>query len=122
MSNSVNTAADIRHALAHCTGTENYYKHRLGNCVYTDGAKTFAEMAEAYWLLDILATEVVPYQAKQPFIHAKLNVTDDAKAVITADDGNGNQFWSKDISWTDCPCGEWRFYVIDRVILVTSEY
>lgn len=39
------------------TGTENYYSHSLiPSVVYTDGVKALAENADAYWLLDIIAS------------------------------------------------------------------
>jgi hypothetical protein len=116
------SASDIRHALAHCTGSEHWYRHPLvRSCLYTDGVQTFAEMAGAYWFLDIVATEVLPFQKRQEFILVTMTVTGSA-ARIVADDGNGKSFWSRDIDFTDCPEGEWKFYVINNTVLVPSEY
>jgi hypothetical protein len=46
----------------------------------------------------------------------------DDQATITADDGNGNVFWTRAIEFTDCPAGEWQFFVTNRTILLPSEY
>lgn len=113
---------DIRNALAYCTGTDHWYRHPLvRSCLYTDGARTFAEMAGAYWFLDIVATEVLPFQRKEEFIVVTMTVTG-STARIVADDGNGNPFWSRDIEFTDCPEGEWKFFVQNNTMFVPSEY
>lgn len=105
-------------------GTDEWYRHALNRqMLYTDGVKFFAENAGggAYWFLDIVATELFRHQVDQPFQHIRMTVGA-AKARITADDGNGNYFWEKLIDYTDCPDGEWRFYLTDNVLLLPSEY
>lgn len=47
-------ANEIADDLLHCRGTEQY--HRYMKCLITDGAKTFAELAGAHWLLDIISS------------------------------------------------------------------
>jgi hypothetical protein len=115
--------------LSHFTGTENYYRHGIvGSVVYTDGVKHFANTAGAHWFLDILATEVsLLIFNGEDFVSVKMDVTD-GKAVIWADDGNGKALWNKRIGFTDCPNGEWRFYMAPGgpentiVIMLPSEY
>lgn len=120
--NTKASPSEIREALAQCTGSEHWYRHPLARaCLYTDGAKLFAEMAGAYWFLDIVATEVLTFQKKEEFIVVTLAVTG-SKAVITADDGNGNVFWTRDIEFTDCPEGEWKFFLQNSTFFVPSEY
>lgn len=122
MSNRLNTSIELRTALAQCIGSERWFRHPLvRTCLYTEGAQMFAEMAGAYWFLDILATELVTRQHEQEFMLVRLAVAD-SKATITAEDGNGNAFWSRAIEFTDCPAGEWRFYITNRTILLPSEY
>ena len=87
--NTKASASEIRQALAQCTGSEHWYRHLLVRAfIYTDGAETFAEMAGAYWFLDIVATEVLPFQKREEFIVVTLAVRG-SKPRITADDGNG---------------------------------
>lgn len=38
------------------TGTENWYIHFFRQMVYTDGIKYMAEHAQAYWLIDAVAS------------------------------------------------------------------
>lgn len=118
------------HDLSGFTGTDHWYRHGLVRSVtYTDGVKYFAENAGngAYWFLDILATELVKLAWKEEFLHIVLKVANE-KAVITADDGNGKVLWTKQISFTDAPDGDWQFYMAPGgpensvVIMLTSEY
>lgn len=106
------------------TGTEHWYRHPLNRHItYTDGVKFFADTVGAHWLLDILVTEVAGFLRTQEFIHIKMTVREDGTADITADDGNDSPpFWTRHIDWTDCPVGEWRFYLTNNVILLPSEY
>jgi hypothetical protein len=119
----VENSNELAAALQQFTGTENYYKHWLGKLQYTDGVKYFAETAGggAYWFLDIVATEILPLQAKEPFISIELLVDSDA-ANLQVTDGNDNQIFAKAISYTDCPTGSWNFYLIDNILLLRSEY
>lgn len=117
------STVELKHELRMFTGTEQWYQHGLVRAfMYTDGVKYFAENAGggAYWLLDILATELLPKQKKYPFIAVKFVVG--KKNAITATDGNDTQIYSKKIDYTDCPEGTWEFYLIDNILLLTSEY
>lgn len=117
-------ANELSNALAHFSGTDEWYRHALNhNMLYTEGVKFFAENAGggAYWFLDIVATELFQMQGVQPFQHIKMNVMH-TEARISADDGDGNVFWTRDIDYTDCPAGEWRFYLTDNVLLLPGEY
>jgi len=49
-------------------------------------------------------------------------VVADEQATITADDGDGNVFWKRDINYTDAFDGEWKFYLIDGTMLLPQEY
>lgn len=110
------------------TGTENYYLHPFASVAHTDGVNHFATEAGAFWFIDILATEVANLiRGGEDFIHVKM-VVKDRGAVITADDGNDKVLWSKDILFTDCPEGEWRFYMAPGgpsgiiTLMLPSEY
>lgn len=105
-------------------GTEHYYRHALVRAmVYTDGVRFFAENAGggAYWFLDIVATEILRLQGRDPFLSITLSVAD-GRGQIVADDGNGNVLFRKDVRSTDCPPGDWRFYLTDNVLMIPSEY
>ena len=105
-------------------GTEQWFRHPLSsNFKYTDGVKFFAEHCGggAYWFLDILATELADLQEKEEFMSITLDVVD-SSAKITADDGNGNVLWTRNIDFTDAEKGTWKFYLTNNVLLLPSEY
>jgi hypothetical protein len=104
-------------------GTEQYHKTFLfnPNLVHTDGVQYFADQAGAFWLLDIIATEVYPLTKKNPFMVITMTVAD-KKAKLVVDDGDDNWIYQKNIDFTDCPDGEYRFYLIGDVLMLPSEY
>jgi len=113
---------DLKDALRQFTGTENWYRHPLGNMLYTDGVQYFAEAAGCYWFLDIVATELMEIQnGGEHFVFIEMDVQD-GEADLRATDGNDRELWSRHIKFTDCPTGQWRFYLVDGVLLLPSEY
>lgn len=117
--------------LSQFTGTEQYYKHWLNKrMVITDGVRHFVTNAGggAYWFIDILATEVFPKHKLSRFLSVVMTVKDNhAKIKVT----NGNEspkdvLFKKEVEYTDCPEGEWKFFMIldddMSVVLLPSEY
>jgi len=120
------------------TGTEGYIRYNMPltpkdqQMLLTDGAHYFAENCGggAYWLMDIIQTEVVPLLTEENyFIVIKMDVLqgeNNKVATIVADDGNDNLLWSRDIGFTDADIGTWKFYLIDdgqqKVLMLPSEY
>lgn len=120
----MNNTSELERALAQCYGTEEYFFNPLYSWLkYSDGAQCFALNAGngAYWFLDIVGTELKSLSKQQSFICIKMTVTN-TSAQIIADDGNDNLLWSKDINYTDCPEGTWKFYLVDSVLMLPSEY
>lgn len=106
------------------TGTETWFRHSLNRkMLYTEGVQFFAEKAGhgAYWFLDIVATELMMLHKEEPFLAITL-ASKDGKATITADDGNDRVLYTREIEYTDCPPGDWKFYLVDNVLLLPSEY
>ena len=119
-------------------GTEGYMRYNMPltpkdqQMLLTDGAHYFAENCGggAYWLMDIIQTEVVPLLTEENyFISIKMDVLqgeNNKVATIVADDGNDNLLWSRDIGFTDADIGTWKFYLIDdgqqKVLMLPSEY
>lgn len=120
---------DFAKDLRQFTGTDHYYRHMLARrVVYTDGVRYFAETAGAYWLLDILATELpkLVHKHRILFVHCIVN---DGKARLYANADSGKpSLWERDIDFTDCPEGDWCFYMAgggddDNVVIhLPSEY
>lgn len=111
-----------REDLEQFTGTQNWHRHFTGG-LYTDGAKYLADQASAYWLLDaIFSWQTETKVSEEPFQVWSLRVDDDKSALLTGDDGNGNEIASQSIPFTDFPLNEIRLYFTNRTVLLPSEY
>jgi len=106
--------------LSQFTGTEQWYRHPFSKVTYTDGVKYFADQAGAYWFLDIAVCLPMEFP-NEKFYSVCLDVSD-GKAKLVVDDGNDNVLMNKDIDFTDCPNGEYRFFLTNDVLMLTSEY
>jgi hypothetical protein len=111
----------LQQDLQNFTGTEGYHPFWLGTMQLTDGVRYFADKAGCHWFIDIIGTEVAELQDANPFITVTMTVADD-EADIVATDGDYKELWKRHIEFTDCPPGQYKFYLIDRVFLLTSEY
>ena len=109
--------------LSNFYGTEKYHKTFLFNpkLKHTDGVQYFAEQAGAFWLLDIIATEVYPLTKQNPFMVITMTVSN-KEAKLVVDDGDDNWIYQRRIDFTDCPDGEYRFYLIGDFLMLPSEY
>ncbi len=118
-------AQDLKNGLTNYYGSETMFRHGLNrNIVYTEGVQFFAENAGggAYWFIDILATqpEILLLQQRE-FADIKLVVAERSATIIVGD-GNDNEVYRRVIEFTDCPEGEWKFFMIGGTIMLTSEY
>ena len=115
-------AQALRSQLSNHIGSQTLYSvpYDTAFC-YTEGAKDFFENAGngAYWLLDILVSEraMLEAVAADGFGIVRLKVSG-SKAVLTVDNGHDGSdgdervcYLNQAIEFTDCPEGEWRFYL-----------
>jgi hypothetical protein len=117
------TKEDLLAGLAMFTGTETWFRHWSGRFTYTEGVKYLAEAAQAFWLIDLIASwSPHPTLRREDFVVWKLTVRTDHTATITADDGDGRALITQDIPFTDFPLDEITLYLTDHVLLLTSEY
>jgi len=114
---------ELIEAMSQCYGSINIYKHWTG-LGYTDGIHATAEIANAYWLLDIIASyQVKSCVRREEFQVWSLTVdTDEGTGRIVCTDGNSKELASQVIHYTDFLLEEWSCYVIDKVMLLPSEY
>lgn len=118
----------LRNELRHHTGSEQIFHHSLVKSFnYTEGVRAFFQNAGngAYWLGDILATEPAIKNAvvAEGFCIAMLDVKADntAKLTVSRDCNSSDEEpivytpvdvrYERAISFTDCPAGQWRFYL-----------
>ena len=85
--------------LALFTGAEHYYRH-TSHAVLTDGTKYLAEAADAFWLMDAIASYLPQFTGKEDFIVAKL-VRTGSSAQLTLEDGNGRVLDQQHIEHTE---------------------
>jgi hypothetical protein len=109
--------------LSQFTGTEAYHRTFVFSpkLKHTDGVQYFAEQAQAFWFLDIVATEIYPFSDKYPFMTIYLTVGD-GKAEIIVQDGDISRLMQRQIEFTDCPEGVYSFFLTDDVLMLCSEY
>ena len=117
------TTRDLAGELGQFIGTTRYYKPSIFSSMrITDGVKYFIDQAGAYWFTDIVATEIVPLI--DDFMVVQL-VALDSKATIIAYDGDNKRVFLKTIGYTDCPDGEYGFFMQAGdfvVMMLPSEY
>lgn len=106
--------------LCHYTGTEAYHQYFF-NMLLTDGVKAMAEEFQSYWMLDIIVFWQ-PWIEEKDFQVWKLEVKEDASAVVTCTDGNGVLLKQKEIPFTDFTAKEATIWVEGNVLLLPSEH
>lgn len=113
----------LKTELRYFSGSEQYYRNPLfGGYVYTEGVQHLAEQAGAYWLIDtILSHQLEPKLKGQPFQVWKMTVQDDS-AAVTVEDGNDNIITSLTIEFTDFPLEEMTLWLVDKTLMLPSEY
>ena len=104
--------------LAQFIGTTQYFKHWLPGLVYTDGVKYLAETGGAYWLINAIAS----YRRQEQFQVWTLTVADRSAVLTMVEDTGQPEIVRQEIEYTDFPLDEITLYLIDGVLLLTSEY
>lgn len=117
--------AQLQSELRPFSGSEDHFRHMSG-LIYTDGINYLAERAEAFWLIDLIAS----YHRKEPFQIWILKV-DKSKAmterspwaVITMqEDTNAPIIVKQNIPYTDFPNGTLKLYVSNGTLMLPNEY
>ncbi len=119
--------------LPHFTGTESYtnlrYPWLKSRFLLTDGTRYLAETAQAFWLMDAIAShQAAKKVASEPFQVWKLSVNEKQQAMLTCTDGNENILAQQEIPYTSFPLAEITLYAEQsdylggRVVMLTSEY
>lgn len=100
-------------------GCNEYYRHPPSRgFVYTDGVKEVADVAGAYWLLDILATEGVKAIREDQIANngglvvftIQVNDSNNAHLSLSSDDCSPD-LWKQYVGYTDFPEGTWKFFL-----------
>ena len=116
--------AELEMNLAQFYGTSAYYRFSiLSNLVLTDGTKYLAEVAGAYWLMDLIAS----YQKKcmkdemlRDFQIWTLKV-ENQTGVVTCERDTDDVAFRQEIPFTDFPLESIKIYCENGVIYLPSE-
>lgn len=115
--------AALKEALAGFIGTEHYYRHALyRDYNFTDGVHYLAPTASSWWLVDD-CIGISKYKfPNERFLTFKLSVDlEKHKAVLTVRDGN-KDIHTKNYSYCDFPLDEIELWIVNKVVLLPSEY
>jgi hypothetical protein len=106
------------------TGSTILYKHWLG-LKYTEGIKYLADSTNCYWLLDAITS----HQTKNFLSNTKLRefqiwhlqVKENSGILICEWDTN-QEVLRQDIPYTDFPLADVKIYLVEKVLMLPSEY
>jgi hypothetical protein len=89
--------------------------------------KYLAEEAEAFWLIDAIASwQVSPKVKRDPMLQEiqfwKLRVNPDNSAVLTCERDTDDVALTQAIEFTDFPLESVKLYLSNRVLMLPSEY
>ncbi|KJH70248.1 DUF6876 family protein [Aliterella atlantica] len=105
-------------------GTERYYSHWLG-IKLTDGAFYLQENGAA-WLVDAIASHQTKKLLSDPMLKAiqfwTLTVNPDNSALLRCDRDEGDTALTQEIPFTDFPLSEIKLYLVEKVLMLPSEY
>lgn len=128
------SVAEITSNMAQAIGTTQYIKHFTGLLVFTDGVSQLRHDADAFWLVDAIASHQIDHKDKE-FQVWKLAVNKDKSAVLTMVEDTGQpELVRQEIPYTNFPLDKITFYVQlggygteenwtpCLVLMLTSEY
>jgi hypothetical protein len=107
-------------------GTEIWYRHPVFRTyLYTEGVQYVAEYGAAYWLLDNIFSchASIPRLSSEEFCCWELKKNAQGQgAKLICTDGNDNVLYIENILFTDFPLSKIRFYCVNNILLLPTEY
>ena len=126
------TAEDLRSNLhANHYGSQVFTRwSSIFSTVASEGAIALADKAQAYWLLDAIASHLPDLSRKHGFFHlavANLSVADDGEAMLTIEIEDGCPVAKQQIEYTAFPSGDFTLFIGPNetgsyTIFLPSEY
>ena len=120
-------AEELRSALAYHCGSETVVRHSSRRIVLTEGVVEMRELAQAYWLVDAIASHQIAAKVRtMPFqVWTLRAVGAEGTARLTLTDGNGGKnVVSQRIEYTDFPLDKVGFslWLVQGVLMLPGEY
>jgi hypothetical protein len=109
------------------TGSETFYCHWTKRFSYTEGIKYLADRANAYWLIDTIASfQFSPTIVRDPMLKEiqfwKLRVNADKSAILTCERDSDDIALTQEIEFTDFPKERITLYLSNSVLMLPTEY
>ena len=119
------TADELENELSGYIGTELWYRTPYG-FLYTDGVRALAELAGAWWLIDMVGSyfpAINKAEELRYFCLITLDVAKDESAIFTVKaDTDAPEQIRQDITYTDFPKGKFELFLCQGVLMLKSEY
>jgi len=108
------------------TGTTNYWWDSTRKFACTDGVTYLADRAQAFWLIDAIASYQTPTFLKDPTLQKfqawKLRVNPTRTATLVCERDIDDVVVTQAIPFTDFPLEDITLYLVKRVLMLPSEY
>jgi hypothetical protein len=119
------TKEEFELELANFTGSSQLHKYHIldYSIAFTDGVRFLVEEGHAWWLPDlILSFQWRPRVYNEEFQVWTLLKQKDETWTITCTDGNDAVLCRQHLPYSDFPIESLKLYVVDKTIMLTSEY
>jgi hypothetical protein len=118
------TPQEIIAILKQFSSSTIFYKHWLG-LKYTEGVQHLAEETNCYWLLDAIFSHQTKSFLSNPNLREfqiwHLRVENNSGILICEWDIN-QEVLRQEIEYTDFPLSHIKLYLVERILMITSEY
>jgi hypothetical protein len=109
------------------TGSETIYINPLFKYRYTEGMRFVAERAQAWWLLDAIASWQIKLKRRkdldfQVWTLRRTPAKGPNSADLVCTDGNDGHVLTQHLDYSSFPMDEFKVYLIEGVMLLPSEY
>ena len=115
------TKADLEQFI----GTSCYYRHWLNRFVMTEGAYYIFEQGGA-WIVDAIASYQTQKLLSDPMLRDfqlwELQVNANRTAILKCLRDTDDVVLQQEIAFTDFPLNKIKFYLVEGVLLLPSEY
>jgi hypothetical protein len=116
------TIVALESALAGHYGSDTFYRHPIGGIVYTEGVKHLAELAGAFWLIDLIGSYQYGKVRQVPFQLWILEVKGSKGVASMREDTDRPDIVKQRIPFTDFPEGRFELWLVDKTLMLKSEY
>lgn len=111
----------LRNDLEQFTGSEKIYKHPISGMLYTEGIKYLADKAQAYWLIDAIASYQQKFRSKEFQIWTFKLDNKGGGILQMQEDIPGTAIVTQHIQHTDFPLHTIKLYLENNTLTLPRE-